>query len=83
MMIQSFIRISFSLRLVAFDRSLNRLGQGGGHYDRTFEKYPDAIRIGLAWSVQEADNIPVERHDVTLHAIVTESELIQKVDVTS
>ena len=69
--------------MIAFDRSLNRLGQGGGHYDRTFEKYPNAMRIGLAWSVQEAENIPVGRHDVTLHAIVTESELIQKVDTTS
>ncbi len=66
--------------MIAFDRSLNRLGQGGGHYDRTFKKYPDATRIGFAWSVQEADNIPVESHDQQLHAIVTESELIQKVE---
>lgn len=69
--------------MIAFDRSLNRLGQGGGHYDRTFEQYPDATRIGLAWSVQEADNIPTETHDQQLHAIVTESELIQKVESTS
>lgn len=63
--------------MVAFDRSLNRLGQGQGHYDRSFENYPDAIRVGLAWSVQEAENIPVERHDVRLHMIVTESQIIQ------
>lgn len=63
--------------LVAFDRSLQRLGQGGGHYDRTFARYPDVPRIGLAWSVQEADEIPTEPHDVPLHMIVTECEIIE------
>lgn len=69
--------------MVAFDRSMGRLGQGKGHYDRSFEKYPEATRVGLAWSVQEADNIPMQPHDVTLHMIVTESEIIQRVDMTS
>lgn len=69
--------------LVAFDRSRNRLGQGQGHYDRTFAKYPDVIRIGLAWSVQEADSVPVNDHDIPMHMIVTESEIIQKVNLTS
>ncbi|VAV87035.1 5-formyltetrahydrofolate cyclo-ligase [hydrothermal vent metagenome] len=69
--------------LVAFDRSLNRLGQGGGHYDRSFAKYPDATRVGLAWSVQEAGPLPVGPHDVTLQMIITESEIIQKDSATS
>lgn len=69
--------------MIAFDRSMGRLGQGGGHYDRTFEKYPEAIRIGLAWSVQETDSVPMQPHDVTLHMIVTESEIIQRVDMPS
>jgi 5-formyltetrahydrofolate cyclo-ligase len=69
--------------MVAFDRSMGRLGQGKGHYDRTFEKHPDATRIGLAWSVQEAENIPMQPHDVTLEMIVTESEIIQRVNMTS
>src|SRR3546814_19877464 len=30
--------------LLAFDRRLNRRGQGGGHYDRTFARYPHALR---------------------------------------
>ncbi|MBF6602357.1 MAG: 5-formyltetrahydrofolate cyclo-ligase [Sphingorhabdus sp.] len=66
--------------MVAFDRSLGRLGQGGGHYDRAFEKHPEATRIGLAWSVQEADHIPMQPHDLPLDMIVTESEIIQKAD---
>ncbi|WP_229956854.1 5-formyltetrahydrofolate cyclo-ligase [Parasphingorhabdus litoris] len=69
--------------MIAFDRSMGRLGQGKGHYDRTFENYPKATRIGLAWSVQEADNIPMQAHDVTLEMIVTESEIIQRVEMTS
>jgi len=69
--------------MIAFDRSLNRLGQGGGHYDRTFGQYPQATRIGLAWSVQETDAVPVQPHDVPLHMIVTESEIIQRVDMKS
>ncbi len=69
--------------MIAFDRSMGRLGQGKGHYDRTFAKHPDATRIGLAWSVQEADNIPMQPHDVTLEMIVTESEIIQRVNMTS
>ena len=63
--------------MTAFDRHMGRLGQGGGHYDRSFQKYPDALRIGLAWSIQETDEVPTEEHDVALHVIVTESELIQ------
>lgn len=69
--------------MVAFDRSMGRLGQGGGHYDRTFEKYPDATRIGLAWSAQETGSVPIEPHDITLHMIVTECEIIQQVNMTS
>ncbi len=69
--------------MLAFDRSMHRLGQGGGHYDRTFATYPQAPRVGLAWSVQEADAIPVQAHDIRLDMIVTESEIIQRVDLTS
>ncbi|AMO71469.1 hypothetical protein AZE99_06040 [Sphingorhabdus sp. M41] len=69
--------------MVAFDRSMGRLGQGGGHYDRTFAKYPQAKRIGFAWSVQEADAVPVQAHDAPLDMIVTESEIIQRIDIKS
>ena len=69
--------------MTGFDRSLNRLGQGGGHYDRTFEKHPEAIRVGLAWSVQEVDEIPVGPHDIDLHMVVTECEIIQRDSLTS
>ena len=58
--------------LVGFDARLNRLGQGAAHYDRAFARYPDAMRIGVAWSVQEVPAIPTEIWDVPLHAVITE-----------
>ena len=69
--------------MLAFDRSMHRLGQGGGHYDRTFARYPDAPRVGLAWSVQQTDHVPVDKHDIALDMIVTESEIIQRDELTS
>ena len=58
--------------LVAFDARLNRLGQGAGYYDRAFERFPDAWRIGVAWSVQQVADVPTEPWDKPLHAVVTE-----------
>ena len=63
--------------LIGFDRAMNRLGQGGGYYDRIFARYPDALRIGLAWSVQEHDVLPADPWDLPLHLILTEIELIE------
>jgi 5-formyltetrahydrofolate cyclo-ligase len=62
--------------LLGFDRSLNRIGQGAGHYDRAFDTFPDALRIGIAWSVQEVDAIPLDVWDVPLDAVITEKEWI-------
>ena len=66
--------------LLGFDRSMNRLGQGGGYYDRAFARYPDALRIGLAWSVQEHDALPADPWDLPLDIILTEIELIEGPD---
>ena len=64
--------------LLGFDRSMNRIGYGGGYYDRTFIKYPNAIRVGIGYSFQEVKNIPLEGHDQKLDYIVTEKEIIKK-----
>jgi 5-formyltetrahydrofolate cyclo-ligase len=61
--------------LLAFDRRGFRLGQGGGHYDRTLEaleaKGP-VFKLGLAYAGQEVARIPAEEHDRRLDAILTE-----------
>jgi 5-formyltetrahydrofolate cyclo-ligase len=62
--------------LVAFTADGHRLGQGGGHYDRWLAAHPDAVRIGLAWDMQEVASIEQEPHDVRLHAVVTPTRLL-------
>ncbi|MET0136908.1 MAG: 5-formyltetrahydrofolate cyclo-ligase [Sphingobium sp.] len=64
--------------LVGFDAALNRLGQGGGYYDRAFAAHPGALRIGLAWSVQKVDQVPVDGHDRPLDMVVTEAAIWEK-----
>jgi 5-formyltetrahydrofolate cyclo-ligase len=63
--------------LLAFDRKLMRLGQGGGYYDRAFARYEDALRIGVAWSVQQMDVVPTDPWDMPLHMVITERSLIE------
>lgn len=66
--------------LVGFDRKGNRIGQGAGHYDRAFARFPEAIRIGIAWSVQELPPLAPDPWDVPLHAVATEQEWISIMD---
>jgi 5-formyltetrahydrofolate cyclo-ligase len=66
--------------LVGFDRAMNRLGQGGGYYDRAFARYPRALRVGIAWSAQEMDTLPADPWDLPLDIIMTEVELIEGPD---
>ncbi|WP_088184114.1 5-formyltetrahydrofolate cyclo-ligase [Sphingobium sp. Z007] len=67
--------------LVGFDRAMNRLGQGGGYYDRAFARFPDALRVGIAWSAQEMDAVPADPWDLPLDIIMTEVELIEGPDL--
>jgi len=61
--------------LIGFTKRFERLGQGGGQYDRWLGQHPDCIAIGLAWDVQLVDALPVEPHDINMHAIVTPTRL--------
>lgn len=58
--------------LTGFDLTGGRIGYGAGHYDRAFQRYPGAHRIGFAWAMQEVDRVPHDPWDVYLHAIATE-----------
>ncbi len=66
--------------LLAFDRLGARMGQGGGHYDRTLAA-PRArgpvFVLGLAYAAQQVGRIPVEPHDQPLDAILTEKGYIE------
>lgn len=63
--------------LLAFDRRCARLGYGGGYYDRTLAALPGAVAIGVAYAAQEVPEVPIGPHDVPLHAVATERELIR------
>lgn len=49
-----------------------RLGRGGGYYDRFLEKNKAGLfSIGLAFSIQIFDELPVELHDIRLDMVIT------------
>ena len=64
--------------LLAFDARCNRLGYGGGYYDRTIALLPGVRTIGCAFAVQQVDAVPVLPHDRSLDAVVTERGVIMR-----
>jgi 5-formyltetrahydrofolate cyclo-ligase len=64
--------------LVGFDRALNRLGYGGGFYDRTLARLDGAEAIGFAFAAQELPALPVEPTDQPLDTLVTEQGCLER-----
>ena len=62
--------------LLAFDKNNNRLGYGGGFYDRFLNKYlkmyNNILTVGIAFSFQKYHKLPVSNNDVKLNYILTE-----------
>jgi|TARA_B110000967_G_C18788643_1_gene512137 5-formyltetrahydrofolate cyclo-ligase len=66
--------------LVAFDEKLNRLGYGGGFYDRLIKKLSKKkkiLKIGLALATQKIKKVPINNHDQKLDYIVTNKYIIK------
>ena len=66
--------------LVGFDDQLNRLGYGGGYYDRYLSKVQNnnkLIKIGIGFSFQKVKNLPINRFDKKLDYIITEKQIIE------
>ena len=64
--------------LVGYDNNLNRLGYGGGFYDRYFEKNLKSkkiIKIGLAFSFQKIKKLPINKLDKKIDRIITEKKI--------
>jgi 5-formyltetrahydrofolate cyclo-ligase len=68
--------------LLAFDRRGQRLGHGGGYYDRSFAFLAGQIRptepllVGIAYAFQEVDTIEAQAWDIALDYVATDHELI-------
>ena len=65
--------------MVGFDKNLNRLGYGGGYYDRIIEKLmkkKKILKIGLAFSRQQINNLPISKYDKKMDYIVTEKYIL-------
>ena len=58
----------------AFSTAGDRMGYGGGYYDRYLAKY-SGISIGLAYEFQVLPDIPREEHDVRLSLLLTEKRI--------
>jgi 5-formyltetrahydrofolate cyclo-ligase len=66
--------------LLAFDRRGNRLGQGGGYYDRTLaclRQQKEILTIGLGFAAQEEFSVPAGPEDERLDIVVTDKEMIR------
>jgi 5-formyltetrahydrofolate cyclo-ligase len=63
---------------VAFDRQGNRLGRGAGFYDRFLAlPYFRGLAVGIAFREQVVPEIPVAEHDVPMHVLVTDEEVLR------
>lgn len=58
--------------LAAFDDDMNRLGMGGGYYDRFLPMCRNAIKVGVAFDVQRLPEVPAKPHDIKMDMIITD-----------
>jgi 5-formyltetrahydrofolate cyclo-ligase len=67
---------------LGYDAAGNRLGQGGGHYDRLLRgRRPGVAAVAVAFAEQLVDRVPTQDHDVPVEVIVTDDEVLRPGDV--
>ena len=63
---------------VAFDEEGNRLGYGGGYYDRLFPQLKEGVPlVALAFACQLVEAVPTSSHDKKIHLLITEKEVLR------
>ena len=57
-----------------FDEACNRMGMGGGYYDRYLPKCKKAVVAAVAFEVQKAEVVPMETWDRAVDLVITEKK---------
>lgn len=77
---KNYIELDFDLIVLpgmAFDKVGNRIGYGGGYYDKYLSVLQCKIdKVALAYGFQVIDNIEVEEHDIKVDYLITDNEII-------
>ena len=61
---------------ISFDKNLNRLGYGGGYYDKLLLHIPEGVKkIALCFDIQVVDSIPVSEHDIKVDILITDTKI--------
>ncbi|PIR39190.1 MAG: 5-formyltetrahydrofolate cyclo-ligase [Alphaproteobacteria bacterium CG11_big_fil_rev_8_21_14_0_20_39_49] len=72
---------------IAFDKKLNRLGYGGGFYDKTLKHLQSIghnfISIGYGYSFQQEDELPIGEKDIPLDYVITEERIFRRLHQTN
>lgn len=61
---------------LVFDRAGNRIGYGGGYYDRFLPQLTRAAKVAVAFSLQIVPRVPFDERDRPVDYVVTEDEVI-------
>lgn len=61
---------------VAFDRRRNRIGYGGGYYDRYLASHPGIHTIAIAFECQMEEEIETEETDIRPELLITERRIV-------
>lgn len=62
--------------MLGFDSKLQRIGYGGGYYDRLLAQYPRALKIGVCYETGYYEQLPTEPHDLALDIIITDTRAV-------
>jgi 5-formyltetrahydrofolate cyclo-ligase len=62
---------------LAVDEKGNRLGYGGGYYDRFFTENPDVLRIAYGYDFQVVKEVPSEPWDKKMQYVVTDKRIVK------
>lgn len=63
---------------LGFDAAGNRLGRGGGFYDRFLTRLArPCVKVALAFDEQIVDDVPMEAHDIAVDIVITDRRVVR------